>query len=130
MTWLGFVRAPLRDPGHTGADELHRREIIPDWNGVAPRCNAAATARCRLWLRPGDVRPRTRLFETAAGHRIALAADGVAVPRASEPVADLFENVTLNTATEEYALVNTRQVWGVGTVDSATGKIHIIAYMQ
>jgi len=26
--------------------------------------------------------------------------------------------------------VNTRQVWGVGTVNFAVGKIHIDAYMQ
>jgi hypothetical protein len=69
-------------------------------------------------------------IETATGHRIALAADGVAMPRATEPVADLLENVTLSTAVEEYAWVNTRQVWGVGTVDLAAGKIHITGYMQ
>ena len=70
------------------------------------------------------------VIETDAGQRIALSADGVAVPRAAEPVADLFENVTLSTAVEEYAWVNARQVWGVGTVDFAAGKIHIDAYMQ
>jgi hypothetical protein len=69
-------------------------------------------------------------IETAAGHRIALSADGVAMPRASEPVADLFENVTLSTAVEEYAWVNTRQVWAAGTINFATGKIHITGYMQ
>ena len=69
-------------------------------------------------------------IETAAGHRIALAADGVAVPRATEPVADLLENVTLSTAAEEYAWVNTRQVWAVGTVDLAAGRIHLTGYMQ
>lgn len=68
--------------------------------------------------------------ETEAGHRIALAADGVAVPRAAEPVADLFENVTLSTAVEQYGWVNTRQVWGVGTVDFAAGTIRIAAFMQ
>ena len=69
-------------------------------------------------------------IETDAGQRIALSADGVAVPRAAEPVADLFENVTLSTAAADYAWVNARQVWGVGTVDFAAGKIHIDAYMQ
>ena len=70
------------------------------------------------------------IVETADGHRIALSADGVAMPRAAEPIADLLENVSLTTAAEDYAWVNTRQVWGVGTVDFATGKIHIDAYMQ
>jgi len=69
-------------------------------------------------------------IETDGGQRIALSADGVAMPRAGEPVADLFENVTLSTAAEDYAWVNTRQVWGVGTVNFAAGKIHIDAYMQ
>lgn len=69
-------------------------------------------------------------IETDDGHRIALSANGVAMPRAEEPVADLCENVTISTAAEEYAWVNTRQVWGVGTVNFAAGKIHIDAYMQ
>ncbi len=67
---------------------------------------------------------------TADGHRIALSAGGVGRPRAGEPVADLSENVALTTAAGDYAWVNTRQVWGVGTVNFATGKIHIEAFMQ
>ena len=70
------------------------------------------------------------IVETEDGHRIALSADGVGVPRAAEPIADLRENVRLTTAAEPYAWVNTRQVWCVGTVNFATGKIHIDAYMQ
>lgn len=68
--------------------------------------------------------------ETEAGHRIALAADGVAMPRTAEPAADLLQNVTLSTAIAEYAWANTRQVWGVGTVDFAAGTVHIAAFMQ
>ncbi len=68
--------------------------------------------------------------ETEDGHRIALYADGVAVPRVGEPIADLWENVTLSTASESYAWVNARQVWATGTVNFATGKIHIEAWMQ
>jgi hypothetical protein len=70
------------------------------------------------------------IVETQDGHRIALSADGVGVPRAAEPVADLRENVSLTTAAENYGWVNKRQVWGVGTVNFAAGKIHIDAYMQ
>jgi len=69
-------------------------------------------------------------IETEGGHRIALSADGVAMPREAEPVADLLENITLSTAIEEYGWVNARQVWGVGTVDFAAGKIHIAAFLQ
>ena len=70
------------------------------------------------------------IVETADGRRIALSADGVGVPRATEPVADLSENVKLTTAADDYAWVNARQVWGSGTVNFATGKVHIDAYMQ
>ena len=69
-------------------------------------------------------------IETDDGHRIALAADGVCLPRPAEPIADLRENVELITASEDYAWVNTRQVWGVGTVNFASGKINVEAYMQ
>jgi len=70
------------------------------------------------------------IIETEDGHRIALTADGVAVPRAAEPVADLSENVRLVTAAENYAWVNTRQVWGTGTVNLAAGKVHIDAAVK
>jgi hypothetical protein len=69
-------------------------------------------------------------IETDDGRRIALSADGVALPHAAEPIADLFENVCLSTAAADYAWVNTRQIWGAGTVNFATGKIHIDGYMQ
>jgi hypothetical protein len=69
-------------------------------------------------------------IETGDGRRIALSADGVGVPLAAEPIAELCENVSLSTAAEDYAWVNTRQIWGTGTVNFATGKIHIDAYMQ
>ena len=70
------------------------------------------------------------IVETGDGRRIALSADGVGVPRAAEPVADLSENVSLSTAAKDYTWINTRQIWGSGTVNFATGKIHIDAYMQ
>jgi hypothetical protein len=70
------------------------------------------------------------MIETEDGSRIALAADGVGLPRAAEPIADLSENVSLNTASAAYAWVNNRQVWGVGTVNFAEGKVHIDGFMQ
>jgi hypothetical protein len=70
------------------------------------------------------------ILETEDGHTIALAADGVCLPRPGEPIADLRENVELIAASEDYAWVNTRQIWGVGTVNFASGTIHVEAYMQ
>jgi hypothetical protein len=69
-------------------------------------------------------------IETDDGHRIALSADGVAVPRAAEPIVDLSENVRLDTAAADYGWVNARQIWAVGTVNLETGKIHLDGYMQ
>ena len=69
-------------------------------------------------------------IETVDGSRIALYADGTAVPRAGDSVADLCENVRLTTSAANYAWVHARQIWAPGTVDLATGKIHIAAYMQ
>jgi hypothetical protein len=50
--------------------------------------------------------------------------------RPGEPVCDLSENVSLITAAPGYEWAMTRQIWGVGSVNLATGKIHIEAYMQ
>lgn len=69
-------------------------------------------------------------LETEDGCRIAIQIDGVATPRANEPIADLHENVRLMTAATKYEWVNARQVWGIGTVNLASGEIHVEAYMQ
>jgi hypothetical protein len=69
-------------------------------------------------------------IESGDGVRIALSADGVATMRPGEPVANLFENVSVITAASGYEWAMTRQVWGVGSVNLATGKIHVEAYMQ
>lgn len=70
------------------------------------------------------------MIETDTGERIAISADGVANVRNSEPVADLYENVILSTASKKYAWVNTHQVWAKGTVDFSAGKIFLEAYVQ
>jgi hypothetical protein len=69
-------------------------------------------------------------IETEDGHRVALSGDGQAAPRNGEPLLDIFANIRLSTAAAEYAWVNERQIWAVGTANLATGKIHAEAYMQ
>ena len=69
-------------------------------------------------------------IETEEGLRIAVHIEGVATPRANEPMIDLVENVRLTTAAPEYDWVNTRQIWSLGTVDLTTGKMHVVAFMQ
>jgi hypothetical protein len=131
----------VTDSGISLQDILSGQERVPP-QGV--RIDIAfegrATGRLAGRVRGVDyarVRPDGRIdldiravIETEDGCRIALSADGVAVPRAAEPVADLCENVSLSTAAADYAWVNTRQVWGVGTVNFTAGKVHIDAYMQ
>ena len=65
---------------------------------------------------------------TDDGKKIALAADGVAIPQEGSPVFQLRENVTLTTNHPEYAWVNPIQVWAPGTVDVAKGEIRIKGY--
>jgi len=68
--------------------------------------------------------------ETDDGRRIALSGDGQAAPRKDEPIMDIFANIRLSTATKEYAWVNARQIWAVGTASLATRKMHVKAYVQ
>jgi hypothetical protein len=70
------------------------------------------------------------IIKTEDGHRIALSGDGQAAPRPGEPVLDIFANVRLSTASKDYAWVNERQIWGVGTASLATGKVLAEGFMQ
>jgi len=69
-------------------------------------------------------------IETDDGHWIALSGYGQAAPRNGEPVLDIFANIGLSTASKEYAWVNVRQIWSVGTASMTTGKIYAEAFMQ
>lgn len=69
-------------------------------------------------------------IETDDGRRIALSGGGLAAPRNGEPILEIFANVRLSTAAKEYAWVNMRQIWGVGTASLATGKVHVEGYME
>ena len=70
------------------------------------------------------------IIETDDGHRIALSGNGQAAPRPGEPVLDIFANVRLSTASKDYAWVNERQIWGVGTASLATKKVLAEGFMQ
>jgi hypothetical protein len=45
-------------------------------------------------------------------------------------VLDIFANVRLSTASKDYAWVNERQIWGVGTASLSTRKIRVEGFMQ
>ena len=70
------------------------------------------------------------IIDTDDGHRIALSGDGQVAPRPGEAVLDIFANVRLFTGSKEYAWVNERQIWGVGTATMATGKVLAEGFMQ
>lgn len=123
------------------ADILEGRKPIPPQGarfdaGFAGRSAGRLAGRIsgtdHAYLRPdGCFELNLRgVFETDDGRRIALMASGVGVMRADEPVLDLSENVSLLTASEAYAWINARQIWAIGTVNLATGKIHIEGYLQ
>ncbi len=99
---------------------------------VTGRLSGQATGTDFLYLRADgrfdlDIRATVT---TADGARIALRADGVALGRPGDPVVELSENVSLQTAAPAYAWVLNRQIWGVGQVNLAAGTIHIDGYMQ
>lgn len=130
----------VTDYGVTLQDILSGQAVPPQGARVDVAFEGHATGRLSGRVRGVDylvVRTDGRvdldiraIIETQDGHRIALSAGGVGVPRAAEPIADLCENIRLTTAAETYGWVNKRQVWGIGTVNFAAGKIHIDAYMQ
>jgi hypothetical protein len=65
------------------------------------------------------------------GGKIALCADGVALPEPSNPaVSQLRENVKLQSAHPELEWVNPLQIWGQGTVDMGKLEINISAYAR
>ena len=66
---------------------------------------------------------------TNDNQKIALFADGVAIPQEGSPVLQLRENVTLTTSSPAYAWVNPLQIWGIGTVDTAQGRVNIKGYI-
>jgi hypothetical protein len=65
---------------------------------------------------------------TEDGKKIALAADGIAIPEQGSSVIQLRENVTLLTNHPELAWLNALQLWATGTVDVANGQVRVKAY--
>ena len=80
-----------------------------------------ADGRCQLHIHAE--------ITTEDGKKIALAADGVAIPGAGSPVFQLRENATLTSNYPEYSWLNPIQVWAPGTVDVSKGEIRIKGYV-
>jgi Protein of unknown function (DUF3237) len=65
---------------------------------------------------------------TEDNEKIALFADGAAIPEEGTGLYQLRENVTLTTSSPAYSWVNPLQVWGIGTVDLVKRQINVKAY--
>jgi hypothetical protein len=65
---------------------------------------------------------------TDDGARIALHADGVAIPKEGSPVVELRENHALTTSFEEYTWLNRIQIWAKGIADLEGQFVEISAY--
>ena len=57
--------------------------------------------------------------------KISLAAEGVLLPRADDPIFDLRESLALLSSAANYTWLNTLHLWGEGTVDLANGKLNL-----
>jgi hypothetical protein len=66
---------------------------------------------------------------TPQGEKIALAADGVALPRRDSATVDLRENVRLRSASSTWGWLNTLQIWAIGEADMARGQVYIRGYL-
>jgi uncharacterized protein DUF3237 len=62
------------------------------------------------------------------GKKIALEAGGLAIPEEGSSIFQLREHVKLTSNHPALAWVNATEVWARGTVDVATGQVHLRAY--
>ena len=66
---------------------------------------------------------------TKDDQKITLFADGVTTPQEGSPVLQVRQNVRLTSSSPAYAWVNSLQIWGIGTVDTAQGRVNYKAYI-
>jgi hypothetical protein len=107
-----------------------RFDVPFDGESVGPKLKGKVTGIDYLRVR-ADGRFELHIhaeITTDDGHKIALHADGVALPETGSPIAGLRENVTLFTSSKDYSWVNSLQVWGTGTVDLAEQVVRIKGY--
>jgi hypothetical protein len=130
MTEYGISFEALMSAKVAPPPEGVRFDVAFDGMMTGPKLNGKIKGIDYLWIR-ADGRMELNIhaeITTKDGKKIALQAGGVGSPRKNSSITDLRENVTLFTSSKEYAWVNARQVWGIGTVDLAKQIIHIKAY--
>lgn len=118
--------------GHVAPPPEGARFDVPfEGSSVGPRLRGRVSGVDHLRVRPNgrfELHIHAQIV-TDDGARIALFADGVALPRQGSSIADLRENVTLSTSFKEYLWVNPLQVWATGTVDLAELVVRLKGYV-
>ena len=69
------------------------------------------------------------VITTKDDQKISLFADGVSTAQEGSPILQLRENHTLTSSSPDYAWVNALQIWAIGTVDTAQGRVNIKGYI-
>ena len=69
------------------------------------------------------------VLTTPEGDRIAVHTTGISTRKKDSPLFLQHENISFFTGSERYRWVNQVQAWGNGTVDLATGRFEIKAYI-
>ena len=130
MTEYGVSLESLMAGDEAPPPEGARFDVAFEGESTGPKLKGKVTGVDYLQIR-ADGRFQLHIhgeITTDDGKKIALFADGVAVPREGSSIADLRENVTLSTSSKDYAWVNTRQVWATGTVDLAEQVVQLKGY--
>lgn len=118
----GVRAADVGCPGTVGNGKRGDKQD-PDRSGKRTEAPNGAVDPGEQGAKASEATPRCRRRDARSANECA------AVPRVTEPIADLCKNATLVTAAPSYAWVSARQVWEFGTVNFSTGSIHIDAYM-
>jgi hypothetical protein len=113
--------------GQTPPPEGARFDLYLEGAVAGPRMNGAVKGVDYLEFR-ADGRAALHIhaeITTEDGKKIALFADGVAIPEKGSPIFQLRENVTLTSNHAEFIWVNAIQIWATGTVDVSTGEVRV-----
>lgn len=130
MTDYGVRLDALMGGAAAPPPEGARFDVAFEGVSIGPKLRGKVTGVDHLTVR-ADGRFQLHIHAAIAtddGARIALFADGVAVPREGSNIAELRENVTLSTSSRDYAWVNRLQIWAIGTVDLAAQVVQIKGY--
>jgi hypothetical protein len=116
--------------GQTPPPEGARFDLHLEGAVAGPRFNGTVRGVDYLEFR-ADGRAELHIhaeITTEDGKKIALFADGVAIPEKGSPIFQLRENVTLTSNHPELSWVNPIQIWAAGTADVSTGQVRVTAH--